>query len=157
VSLEGKIHELWAADATLNGLLPVERVFTGRIPRNAALPCARIDWPAGTASERTTDSLIRSEQVRISIWAAGLTAGKPIQRALEEALANRDFPIDDDRALDVRHTDSYALQSDDPQDTTWQFVSQFQVTVTRARTAEAASSSSSGSSSGSSGSSSSSG
>jgi len=149
-SLEAKLHELWAADAVLDALLPAARVFTGRVPPETATPCARIELSGSTLSERSNQSLFHLEIFRVGIWTDDLNEGRLILRAVENAFVNLDFEIGEDRVLDAKHDASTLIQSEDPDDTTWQIVCQFTAKTSRARPelAVSSSSSSSGSSSG---------
>jgi hypothetical protein len=84
MSLEQTLREMWAADPTLPGLLPVDRVFTGCPPPQAAAPLVVLERRAGRIVRNTSHG--RVEQIEL-IWKIH-TATYDEAAALAQALAD---------------------------------------------------------------------
>jgi len=137
VNIEQKLHERWAAVDTLNSLLAASRVFTGRIPADTTLPCARLYVSGSLITKMGNKSIERTVQIRFQHWAAeeSYGEGRAIQTAIEETFANHAEDLDDSRLVNLKHELSSCVQgSDDPNDKLWHFVTQFQATVQKDRT-----------------------
>jgi len=126
------LHALWAADATLNGLLPAERVFTGWAPPGT-MPYAVLSQPAGTPAGQGHRNRWSNEQWRVQVWSAGYNAGLAIRQAVEDCLANADASLTTGGVVRIRFEGSFNLPEEDPTATIWQFVTQFSVVVERPR------------------------
>ena len=129
------IHTLWPTIAALEALLPVARVFTGRVPAGVAFPRAAITRPGSTGDSRTNDSLYRTVSIQISVWvkAAAYLAGEAIQEAIEDGFSAQGFSTTAGRALDVLIENSFSMFEDDPVNPLWQFVTTLAITEGRSR------------------------
>ena len=127
MSILQRIHAIWPTIDALEALLPVARVFTGRVPADIVLPCCSVTQDNSTGNERTSDGLYRDVQIQFSVWVAKEQhdAGAAIQAAIENGFASRDFADGDNRVLDMRLEDSGELEEDDEAEPLWQFITTF--------------------------------
>lgn len=136
MDLPAKLHARWAAATALNTALPATRLFTGRIPRDTANPCARLYIPGSTAGKLSDKAAERAVQVRFIHWVDedDFGDGQDIQDAIEEAFDNYDVALEDSTLVKLRHDNSFHIQPEDPNDKSFQFVTQFTATVQKDRT-----------------------
>lgn len=132
-TVAGLLHELWAAHTTLEGLLPAERVFTGRVPIRTPMPYASITQPAGMASGQSNLHRYGQETWRVQVWCERYAEGEAIQRAVEDCFLNYNGPLDTGGVLCIGHDSSFSLQEEEPGRTVWQFVIQFSISIERPR------------------------
>lgn len=134
MTLHAAILDLWRDEAELTSLLPVESVFTGRVPRGATMPYAVLDQPSMGGRGRSDGSEYADVALRVSVWAESYADGQAIADAIERALANRDFDLDSlARILDLRHESTSHEQEGEPEQRAWRFVIQFSALRIRTR------------------------
>jgi len=133
MSLLAAIHDLWESEAALEALLPVEQVFTGRVPQFWEMPYASIEQPSSGEHVRTNSSMVRDVGLTIHVWTETYAEGDAIRRQIEAAFANRTIETDDGKVLDVIVESSGAIQEDEPGKTAWQTIVQLRLLVSRAR------------------------
>lgn len=134
MNVEKGIHTLWAATAALEALLPVARVFTGRVPAQPQQPYATILSPLSPTFQRTDKGMIREVQIRIQVWPLDFATGRAIQNAIDDGFSNTAFDLDAGRVVDLQHDDSSSLQEVESDDASWQFISTFTAVAHKART-----------------------
>ncbi|MBN2476901.1 MAG: DUF3168 domain-containing protein [Pirellulales bacterium] len=127
MNLMQTIHQRWAADETLDGLLPASRVSTG-INVDPASPYAVI----GTRGNRpigyhNDGSVLVTVGVRIQVFDEAYDAAAAIVAQVKATFDRTDFDLSgDDRVVNMQRTDDRARQEDDG---TWQWVVDFDCTV----------------------------
>ena len=123
MNLEQAIHQRWAASDDLAGLLPVERVKTGR-SLNDSLPYATIARRKSRTLFRTNAGDALDEvTLRVNVWHDDYDAGRAIAEAVRAAFDRSDFPLSDgDRVIRMRRTNDFASQHDDG---AWRFTVEF--------------------------------
>jgi hypothetical protein len=105
------VHLQWADNPALNGLLPVERVFTGQSD-GAAPPYAAISKLSQRPYTRHGDgSSLERAALRVEIFTADYETGRAILDAVQRAFAGAAFDADEiAKILDVRRTDEAEKQ-----------------------------------------------
>jgi len=127
MNLEQAIHQRWAGDATLEGLLPAARLKTGRSVGETV--------PYATLARRRCRTRFRSNAgdaldevtLRVRLWHDDYDAGRAIVEAIKTAFDRTDFPLaESDRVVQMRRTDDTAEQDNEG---LWRFTIDFAVEV----------------------------
>ena len=97
MNLSQVIHERWAADGTLNGLLPVAGFNTGMYFKVApTFPYATLTRPAGTVESRANDGTrVDTLPLTITVYhgADNYDEGVVIEQAVDDAFDNTGFAL----------------------------------------------------------------
>ncbi len=97
MNLSQVLHEQWAADGTLNGLLPVASFQTGMFFKTApTFPYATLTRPAGNVDSRTNEGIrIDTLPVIITLYhgADSYDEGVAIEQAIDDAFDNTEFAL----------------------------------------------------------------
>lgn len=131
MNLAQYVHTRWAADGTLNGLLPVASVSTGRY--FAADPGSRfatITLPGGSYDSRHNDgSAVNRTTVRIQVHHDNYDLGLAIANAVLSAFNRSEFALSGtDRTINMQATGPpMELQNDETAE--WDFVIDFDCLV----------------------------
>lgn len=135
MNLAAIIHARWEDATALNAVLPAERLFTGRIPRDTANPCARLSITGSLAGKRSDKAAERNVEIQIAHWVDqnDFSTGQDVQDKIEEAFDNYDALLEDSTLINLRHTSSFFLQEENVMPSHWQFVTQFSATVQKDR------------------------
>ena len=100
MSIEGVIHERWAADPQLAALLPGSRLFTGFAPGGTALPYAVLTGQGSKPRTHTSSGTrLDDVQMRIVIWSTSLDEAKQIAELVRDGFDRIAFVT---AAADVR-------------------------------------------------------
>jgi hypothetical protein len=136
MNLSAAIHTRWAAASALNTLLPAARLFTGRIPRGTAKPCARLHFPGSVGGKLSDKARERAVQVRITHWVveSAFGTGQDIQDAIEAAFDNYSAALEDSTLVKLTHDNSFYVQDEEATSKLFQFVTQFTATIQKDRT-----------------------
>ncbi|HEY1065909.1 MAG TPA: DUF3168 domain-containing protein [Pirellulales bacterium] len=106
MSLEAEIHTQWAAKSALAGLLPVERVFTGRAPPDTSLPYAVLSLMSSRPVMRTSEGeSVVDSLVRFNLYTSRFDEGSSIAATISsksDGFLNAAFSFDGGEVLDVR-------------------------------------------------------
>jgi len=135
MNLGAKLHERWAADATLNGLLPVANVSTGTwfdVEPSLATGYATITFPGDSAGvESSDDSSIERVLVRITNYAGRdyYDEGEAISDAVKAAFHRATITLD--ASDSVRSLMWQGRQRIDDDDGNWYFVNDFNCLIQR--------------------------
>ncbi|MCC6125826.1 MAG: DUF3168 domain-containing protein [Pirellulales bacterium] len=127
MKLAKHLHEHWSSSAALNGLLPVEKVFTG-MSGDSALPYATISLEGAKPLSRHGDgSALDEVAVQIELFHGGYDAGLAVLKEIEAAFERLSLDLDEGRKmLDMRRGD----RREKPLDAeTWRFALDFRCTV----------------------------
>lgn len=118
MNLEEAIHARWAADATLNGLLPATDVHTGRYRvADPTFPFATIEITGGTARDESNEDALAYPTVQFKIYHAADShdALKSIVNAMVDAFHQADFNLDGgDKVLDMKLDGEPVYSQDEP-------------------------------------------
>ncbi len=119
------IHDRWAADATLNGLLAATKVMTGtNFAVDPAFPYATITAPGGPPGERYNDGAATNVvTVRIAVYhdMDNYDACKAIADRVQVLFDSKDFALGgSDKVLDIRASIPQEIQ--DQETSVWTFV-----------------------------------
>lgn len=128
MNLSQVLQTQWAADSTLNGLLPAANVNTG-IYFNAAptFPYATITRPGGTVESRANDGTrIDALTVRITVYhgADYYDEGVTIAQAVDDAFDNTNFNLTGDKVL-VMQIDGPPEEIQDQESGNWYWICDF--------------------------------
>jgi hypothetical protein len=127
MNLAQLIHERWAADATLDGLLPASRVYTG-LCFDPARPFAVISKQSEKPATRHSDgSAIDAVGLRIRLFHDHYDAGSAIAGQIKKSFDRSAFDLADrDKVLTMQRTNDTEHQADNG---VWQFTIDFICTV----------------------------
>ena len=127
MNLEQVTHQRWAASETLNGLLPAEKLKTGR-SFGDSLPYATVTRLKNRTRFRTNAGDALDEvTLRINVWHDNYDAGRAIVEQVKATFDRSNFALSGgDRVVQMLRTDDSASQHDDG---TWQFTIEFLVQV----------------------------
>ena len=129
MNLTQVLHQQWAADGTLNGLLPASAVMTGRYFASqptfpyACLSQIRQGAELRTNSGASLDTII----VEVRIWHGrdNYDAGKAIADAADSLFNRTDFALaGSDKILNMQRIERQAISN--PDDGHWQFILRFE-------------------------------
>lgn len=129
--LAAQIHVRWAADATLNGLLPVAQVHTGAYSvEDPEFPFATITFPGGGPRDYSNTDTIAHPVVQITVY-HGLDyhdEAKAIMDAVLAAFDRADFELTgSDSVLNVQLTGEPSELQDSDGD--WYLVASFECAI----------------------------
>jgi hypothetical protein len=128
MKLEKAIHQRWADDATLNALLPAERVTTGLSCRGQR-PYATLsrEAPARAVMHANSGEIVDEVALRIDIWSDEFSQGRAIAEQVRSAFDRAAFDLDGgDRVVQMRRDGESSSQDDDA---AWKFSLTFTVFV----------------------------
>ncbi len=125
MNLSQVLHQQWAADSTLNGLLPVAGFQTGMYFKvEPTFPYATLTRPAGVVDSRANDG------TRIDILPVIITLyhgmdsydeGVVIEQAIDDAFDNTEFALSgSDKVIQMRITGPPAETQDDDGNWSWE-------------------------------------
>jgi hypothetical protein len=114
MTLEQAIHQRWAADETLSGLLPADRVTTGRAS-DASVPYATLVRGSSRTLLRTNAGDALDEVgLEIHVWHDDYDACLRIVAALKSAFDRSDFPLSEGRrVVQIRRRSDTPVQHPD--------------------------------------------
>ncbi|HVU87348.1 MAG TPA: DUF3168 domain-containing protein [Pirellulales bacterium] len=114
MSLEQAIHNRWATDFLLAGLLPAERLSTGAARGETSFPYVVLSRRENQVLARTSSGTsIDRAVVRFAIWSADLDEAKEIARAVAHRFERVDFPLDEGNVLNMQRLQETETQADD--------------------------------------------
>jgi hypothetical protein len=127
MNLAQVIHQRWAADTTLNGLLPATRVYTG-LSFDPLRPFAVISKESDKPETYHSDgSAIDSVGLRIQVFHDNYDAGAEIAHQIKAAFDRTAFDLaGSDKVLNIQRGNDSENQNDDG---VWQFIMDFNCTV----------------------------
>lgn len=127
MNLAQVLHQRWAADESLNRLLPAERVFTGTSVAPAS-PLAVISRARAKPAVQFTDGAgLDTVAVRIELYDPSYDASQAVLAALKGAFDRTRFDLAGaDKVLYMRRTADHAIQEADG---TWRTTVEFNCTV----------------------------
>lgn len=126
-SVEQILHEAFAANAYLVGLLPASKLVTGTA-KGLATPYATINREGNAPMARSNGPRIDRTIVRVTVWATHST-GSALRDELIKHWDNWSSESTTPRVLSMRKQNDLAIEEDDG---IWQFLIDFEV-VTQAR------------------------
>lgn len=138
-SLLRSIHRMWEANATLCGLVPYERVYTGRIPQTEQyrFPYVSIMATQGSMLHRTDKSRYTRGPLSFHIWVddARLEYAESVAEEITNAFADKCWDISlTDKVIDVLDDgEACAHQTDMPNVKAWEVIKLFHVVIERQR------------------------
>ncbi len=126
------IHQRWAADATLNGLLPATKVSTGTFfADDPVFPYGTITLP-GSQPDMAFNDGTSAEQVtiRITIYhqRSNYDKGAAIAEAVRDVFNRKQFDLSGSDKCLLMNREGYE-ELDDPDAGHWFFISDFICTV----------------------------
>jgi hypothetical protein len=121
------IHQRWADDSTLNGLMPATRAYTG-MSFDPARPFAVISKESDKPDNYNSDgSAIDVVGLRIQVFHDSYDAGAAIAHQIKKTFDRTAFDLsDDDKVLDIQRANDSEKQNTDG---VWQFTLDFNCTV----------------------------
>jgi hypothetical protein len=127
MNLAQVIHQRWAADELLNGLLPASRVYTG-MSVDPTTPYAAIsrqsDRPVAYLNDGSTVDRVG---VRVQVFHDNYDAGAAIVQQLRLAFHLAQFALSgSDKVLSIQRSTDFERQDDDG---VWEFVVDLNCTV----------------------------
>lgn len=124
------IHARWAADQRLSGLLPAEKLTTGRSPGDGrSAPFATLTVGGGRRLSYANDgSSVDELTVRVRIDHTDYDAGGAIVDALLAVFDRSDFDVSGGRVVAMQRT-GLPQESQDPASGRWQWLIEFQCCV----------------------------
>jgi hypothetical protein len=127
MNLAQVIHQRWAADETLNGLLPASRVYTG-LSFDPARPFGVISKESDKPESYHSDgSAIDAVGLRIQVFHDHYDAGAEILHQIKTVFDRTAFDLaGSDKVLNIRRNNDWERQNSDG---AWQFVVDFSCTV----------------------------
>jgi hypothetical protein len=127
MNLAQVIHQRWAADATLNGLLPATRAYTG-LSFDSVRPFAVISKQSDKPESCHSDgSSIDAVVMRIQIFHDHYDAGAEIVHHIKTTFDRTAFNLaGSDKVLNIRRSNDSEKQNNDG---VWQFTIDFSCTV----------------------------
>ena len=127
MNLAQVIHQRWAADSTLNGLLPVSRVYTG-LSFDPARPFAVISKESDRPETYHSDgSAIDAVGLRIQVFHDHYDAGAEIMHHIKTTFDRTAFNLaGSDKVLNIERGADSERQNNDG---AWQFIVDFKCTV----------------------------
>ena len=127
MNLEQVIHQRWAGDATLEGLLPVARLKTGRSVGETVPYATLARRRCRTRFRTNAGDAVDEVRLRIHLWHDDYDAGRTILEAIKAAFDRSSFPLaEGDQVVQMRRTDDAAEQDDEG---LWRFAIEFAVEV----------------------------
>lgn len=123
--LESAFHQHWAADATLNALLPAERLKTGLV-RGTDLPCASLVRKAcRTAARTNAGGRFEEATIEVRIRHDDHDAGRAVADAAADAFDRARLAVSGGQnVLQTLRTRESVVQCDDG---AWEFLIEFLV------------------------------
>ncbi|MGD0382455.1 MAG: DUF3168 domain-containing protein [Thermoguttaceae bacterium] len=127
MNLAQVIHQRWAADSTLNGLLPATRVYTG-LSFDPARPFAVVSKESDKPETYHSDgSAIDAVGLRIQVYHDNYDAGAEIAHQIKKVFDRTAFDLSgSDKVLNIQRGNDLENQTDDG---VWQFIMDFICTV----------------------------
>ena len=127
MNLAQVIHQRWAADSTLNGLLPATRVYTG-LSFDPTRPFAVISKESDKPETYHSDgSTIDAVGLRIQVYHDNYDAGAEIAHQIKKVFDRTAFDLSgSDKVLNIQRGNNSENQTDDG---VWQFIMDFICTV----------------------------
>ncbi|MGD0516486.1 MAG: DUF3168 domain-containing protein [Thermoguttaceae bacterium] len=127
MNLAQVIHQRWAADSTLNGLLPATRVYTG-LSFDPTRPFAVISKESDKPETYHSDgSAIDAVGLRIQVFHDNYDAGAEIAHQIKKVFDRTAFDLSgSDKVLNIQRGNNSENQTDDG---VWQFIMDFICTV----------------------------
>ncbi len=132
---EAKIHDRWAADTTLNGLIPVARFITGTRfgddDRAPDYPYATMTHLPGGGKTYTNTNKVAHPQVTLTVYVGAdqFDEGKAAIEAVVDAFDRADFALSSpDSVLNMQANGSPEVIQDDG-DGTWAFAVGFTLSI----------------------------
>lgn len=114
MSLEQAIHNRWATDFLLAGLLPHDRLSTGAARGDTSLPYVVLSRRENQVLARTSSGTsIDRALMTFAIWSADLDQAKEIGRAVAHRFERVDFPLDEGSVLNMQRLREAETQADD--------------------------------------------
>jgi hypothetical protein len=92
MTLEQAIHEHWFVSPDLNGLLPAERLFTGR-SLDTSSPYATLARERTQPVCRTSSGDVDEVTLRVHVWHDRYEAGCAVAQAVRAAFSRRGFDL----------------------------------------------------------------
>lgn len=113
MNLEQAIHQRWAANTTLQALLPAENVKTGRSFGDST-PYATIGRKANRTVFRTNDgSALDETQLKVEVWHDSYDDGRTIAEQVKTVFDRSEFELSgNDRVVQMRRTNDSATQDE---------------------------------------------
>jgi hypothetical protein len=136
MNLSQVIHEKWAANSTLNGLLPVAQFHTGTyFATDPEFPYATLTRPSGgsTTARMNDGHRIDTVTVRIAVYhgADNYDEGVVIADAVDDAFDKLDFDLSNSDRVIQMMIDGPAGEIQDDEGN-WAWVTDFTCTIHRA-------------------------
>ena len=127
MNLAQVIHQRWAADSTLNGLLPATRAYTG-LSFDPVRPFAVISKENDKPESYHSDgSAIDAVGMRIQVFHDHYDAGAEILHHIKAAFDRTAFDLaGSDKVLNIQRSNDSERQNPDG---VWQFIIDFKCTV----------------------------
>src|SRR3972149_1427654 len=127
MNLAQVIHQRWAADTTLNGLLPASRVYTG-LSFDPVRPFAVISKESDRPATYHRDgSAIDTVGLRIQVFHDHYDAGAGIMHQIKATFDRTAFDLaGSDKVLNIDRGNDSERQNNDG---VWQFIIDFDCTV----------------------------
>ncbi len=127
MNLAEVLHQRWAADEPLNGLLPAQRVFTG-MSVTPAMPLAVISRARARPAVQFADGGgLDTVGVRIDVYDPSYDASQAVLDAVKRAFDRTGFDLaGSGKVLYMRRTSDHARQEPDG---TWRTTVEFDCTV----------------------------
>ncbi len=125
MNLSQVIHEQWAADETLNGLLASTKLNTGMyFAEDPVFPYATLTRPAGNVDSRQNDGT-RTDILPVIITlyhgADSYHEGVVIEQAIDDAFDNTEFSLaNSDKVIQMRITGPPAEIQDEEGNWSWE-------------------------------------
>jgi len=141
--LESAINAIWAANAALTAVVPVDRLITGRVPPSEQMPYVRLEPEGGEEHCRTNASLYATEKINFHIWSDGFDTGRAAAPLIRTAFASMAFNWGTGAVLDMKWDGPpVSRQVTDPELKAWQTTVSFTLSTWQQRQDNESSSSS---------------
>ena len=127
MNLAEAIHQRWAADESLDNLLPASRVYTG-LSADPTVPYAVITKQSHRPTAHHNDgSAVDSVGVRIEVFHGNLDSAAEIMDRLKAAMDRADFGLSGgDKVINVQRANDFQRQE---RDGVWRLVIDFDCSV----------------------------
>lgn len=144
-TLAEAIHAIWAANAALCAVIPLERFCTGRIPPSEEMPYVRVEFNSNGNVALTNRTLYQKGDIVLHIWTDDFDTGDAIAGLVRQAFDLQEFDWITGGVLNFRLSGTpNSTQTTIPEIKAWETIASFSANIWEKRSDISNGSSSSG-------------